>query len=104
MDKLCSYHSLDIQWGNHDNSLDGGAVGNPACIATVIRNSIRYGNLDVIEDGYGINMIPLATFAMSVYADDDCSCFEIKNKKHSYETEIELEMKMHKAITVTIQT
>ena len=45
-------------------------------------------------------MIPLATFAMSVYADDDCSCFEIKNKKHSYETEIELEMKMHKAITV----
>ena len=100
MDKLCSYHSLDIQWGNHDILWMGAAVGNPACIATVIRNSIRYGNLDVIEDGYGINMIPLATFAMSVYADDDCSCFEIKNKKHSYETEIELEMKMHKAITV----
>mgnify|MGYP000025434072 FL=1 len=93
MDKLCSYHSLDIQWGNHDILWMGAAVGNPACIATVIRNSIRYGNLDVIEDGYGINMIPLATFAMSVYADDDCSCFEIKNKKHSYETEIELEMK-----------
>ena len=82
MDKLCSYHSLDIQWGNHDILWMGAAVGNPACIATVIRNSIRYGNLDVIEDGYGINMIPLATFAMSVYADDDCSCFEIKNKKH----------------------
>ena len=80
MDKLCSYHSLDIQWGNHDILWMGAAVGNPACIATVIRNSIRYGNLDVIEDGYGINMIPLATFAMSVYADDDCSCFEIKNK------------------------
>ena len=100
MDRLLTYHSLDIQWGNHDILWMGAAVGNPACIATVIRNSIRYGNLDVIEDGYGINMIPLATFAMSVYADDDCSCFEIKNKKHSYETEIELEMKMHKAITV----
>ena len=58
MDKLCSYHSLDIQWGNHDILWMGAAVGNPACIATVIRNSIRYGNLDVIEDGYGINMIP----------------------------------------------
>ena len=54
------YHSLDIQWGNHDVVWMGAAVGQAACMATVIRNSIRYGNLDILEDGYGINMMPLA--------------------------------------------
>lgn len=51
----------------------GAAVGQRACIATVLRNSIRYGNLDILEDGYGINMLPLATFSMEVYKDDPCS-------------------------------
>ncbi len=67
MDRLCRYHSLDIQWGNHDIIWMGAAAGNPACIATVVRNSIRYGNLDVVEEGYGINMLPLATFALKAY-------------------------------------
>ena len=70
MDKLCDYHSLDIQWGNHDVLWMGSAAGNTACIANIIRLSVRYGNLDVLEDGYGINMLPLATFAMSAYEGD----------------------------------
>ena len=61
MDRLMNYHSLDIQWGNHDVVWMGAAVGQRACIATVLRNSIRYGNLDILEDGYGINLLPLAT-------------------------------------------
>ncbi|MGN0106111.1 MAG: fructose-1,6-bisphosphatase [Hominilimicola sp.] len=102
MDKLCKYHSLDIQWGNHDVMWMGSAAGNTACIANIIRNSVRYGNIDVLEDGYGINMIPLATFAMSTYADDDCRCFAIKRvgKRSSDTSDNELEMKMHKAIAI----
>ncbi len=102
MDKLCTYHSLDIQWGNHDVMWMGSAAGNTACIANIIRNSLRYGNIDVLEDGYGINMIPLATFAMSTYADDDCSCFTIKRvgKRAGDVSDNDLEMKMHKAITI----
>ncbi|MCH5210661.1 MAG: fructose-1,6-bisphosphatase [Oscillospiraceae bacterium] len=102
MDKLCNYHSLDIQWGNHDVMWMGSAAGNTACIANIIRNSLRYGNIDVLEDGYGINMIPLATFAMSTYDDDDCSCFTIKRvgKRAGDAADNDLEMKMHKAITI----
>ena len=78
MDKLCDYHSLDIQWGNHDVMWMGAAAGNTTCIANIIRNSVRYGNMDVLEDGYGINMLPLATFAMAAYEDDKCERFKIK--------------------------
>ena len=70
MDRLMKYHSLDIQWGNHDVVWMGAATGQKACIATVIRNSIRYRNMDILEDGYGINLMPLATFAMEAYKDD----------------------------------
>ena len=64
MDTLSRYHSVDIQWGNHDILWMGAAAGHLACIANVIRLSARYGNLDTLEDGYGINLIPLATFAL----------------------------------------
>ena len=102
MDKLCSYHSLDIQWGNHDILWMGAAVGNPACIATVIRNSIRYGNLDVIEDGYGINMRPLTVFALETYADDPCECFIPRNPNMVYISQHDENFwaKVHKAISV----
>lgn len=102
MDKLCDYHSLDIQWGNHDVMWLGSAAGNTACIANIIRNSVRYGNLDVLEDGYGINMLPLATFAMSAYDGDDCERFKIKRvtRLGTDAADNELEMKMHKAIAV----
>lgn len=100
MDRLMTYHSLDIQWGNHDVVWMGASVGQKACIATVIRNSLRYGNLDILEDGYGINMIPLATFSMETYRDDPCSGFEMKNSANYNGLEEELGRKMHKAITV----
>ena len=100
MDRLMKYHSLDIQWGNHDVVWMGAAVGQRACIATVLRNSIRYGNLDILEDGYGINMLPLATFSMEVYKDDPCSAFEMKGTSNYNALEKELGQKMHKAISI----
>lgn len=100
MDKLMEYHSLDIQWGNHDIVWMGAAAGQSACIATVIRNSVRYGNLDILEDGYGINLLPLATFALETYRGDDCEVFRIRGN-HGYDSgEKELNMKLHKAIAV----
>lgn len=101
MDKLMAYHSVDIQWGNHDVLWMGAASGHPACIANVIRLSARYGNLDTLEDGYGINLIPLANFAMSTYEYDSCDVFKIKKSKNEISmVEEELEKKMHKAITI----
>lgn len=101
MDRLCTYHSLDIQWGNHDIIWMGAAAGQLACVATVIRNSIRYGNLDLIEEGYGINMLPLATFAMETYADDPCERFVFKGiPSGTNNGENEMIRKMHKAIAV----
>ena len=103
MDTLCDYHNFDIQWGNHDILWVGAAAGNDACIANVIRLSMRYGNLATLEDGYGINLLPLATFAMEVYADDPCAEFAPKTKfsdaKYSEKT-LRLISQMHKAITI----
>lgn len=100
MDRLMQYHSLDIQWGNHDVVWMGAAAGQKACIATVVRNSIRYGNLDILEDGYGINMLPLATFVMEAYKDDPCEIFAMKGASNYNVLEEELGKKMHKAIAV----
>ena len=72
MDTLCNYHNFDIQWGNHDILWMGAASGNDCSIANVLRLAMRYGNLSALEDGYGINLLPLATFAMETYADDPC--------------------------------
>ena len=100
MDKLMSYHSLDIQWGNHDVVWMGAAAGQLACIANVIRICARYGNLDILEDGYGINLLPLATFALQVYGDDPCDCFKLKGSDNPNRAEMELNMRMHKAISI----
>lgn len=100
MDTLMKYNSIDIQWGNHDVVWMGAAAGETACIASVIRNSARYGNLDTIEDGYGINLVPLATFALKTYANVDCSAFAIKYDDTYNTRDLELDMKMHKAITI----
>ena len=101
MDTLMNYHSVDIQWGNHDVVWMGAASGHLPCIANVIRLSAKHGNLDMLEDGYGINLIRLATFAMEVYGDDDCSCFKVSHEDEQYNTAyLELEQKMHKAIAV----
>ena len=100
LDTLKTYHSLDVQWGNHDVVWMGAAAGSPACTATVIRMAARYGNLDTIEDGYGINLIPLATFAMETYKDTDCSVFELKSSKDYDPKDYMLETRMHKAIAI----
>lgn len=102
MDTLANYHSWDIQWGNHDVLWMGACAGNDACICNVIRLSLRYGNLATLEEGYGINLVPLATFAMETYKDDLCEGFEPiigKNDKMDEKT-IELATKMHKAIAI----
>ncbi|MGN0584669.1 MAG: fructose-1,6-bisphosphatase, partial [Ruminococcus sp.] len=100
MDRLCSYHSLDIQWGNHDVVWMGAASGQTACIAAVVRNSLLCGNYDTLEDGYGISLMPLARFALEVYAEDPCSQFKIRGKAKERSAEVGLAMRMHKAITV----
>ena len=100
IDTLKKYHSVDIQWGNHDIVWMGAAAGSLACIANVVRMSARYGNLATLEEGYGINLIPLATFAMEKYADVDCSSFAIKYNTDYNTKDLSLDMKMHKAIAV----
>lgn len=103
MDTLCNYHNFDIQWGNHDILWMGAAAGNRASIANVIRISMRYGNVATLEDGYGINMLPLATFAMETYAEDSCAAFAPKvdpAKTEHNEKTLRLMAQMHKAISV----
>ncbi len=103
MDTLCDYHNVDIQWGNHDVLWMGAAAGNDASMANVLRISLRYGNLETLEEGYGINLLPLATFAMEAYPHDNLERFEpkIKNAHRIYtEKEKHLMAQMHKAITV----
>ena len=100
MEKLIKYHSVDIQWGNHDVLWMGAAAGQRGCIANVIRICARYGNLDILEDGYGINLLPLATFAMNTYGDDPCTCFRLKGELEYSEGEMLLDVKMHKAISI----
>lgn len=100
MDKLMDYHSLDIQWGNHDVLWMGAAAGQRGCIANVIRICARYGNLDIIEDGYGINLLPLATFALRMYEDDPCECFRLKAAERPDSYEMQMNLRIHKAISV----
>lgn len=103
MDTLCDYHNFDIQWGNHDVLWMGAASGNLGSIANVIRMCLRFGNLSTLEDGYGINLLPLATFAMETYGDDPCALFLPRTKyADSFfdEKTIRLISQMHKAITV----
>lgn len=100
LDTLSTYHSVDIQWGNHDVVWMGAASGHLACIANVIRLSARYGNLETLEEGYGINLIPLATFALETYKDVDCSAFAIRYNTDYNTKDLDLDMKMHKAISI----
>ena len=102
MDTLDKYHSWDIQWGNHDILWMGAFAGNDACMCNVIRMSLRYGNLATLEEGYGINMVPLATFAMETYKDDPCTEFVPKVEKNDKidEKTRYLTAQMHKAISI----
>lgn len=103
MDTLCDYHHFDIQWGNHDILWMGAASGNDACIANTIRTALRYANMATLEDGYGINMLPLATFAMETYKDDPCTMFQSNtnvSEEQFDEKTLRLFSQMHKAIAI----
>lgn len=100
MDTLCAYHSVDVQWGNHDILWMGAAGGQTACIANVIRIAARYGNLGTLEDGYGINLLPLATFAIETYEKSDCQRFAIRFNTDYNTKDLSLDTKMHKAMAV----
>lgn len=100
MDTLMNYHSVDIQWGNHDIVWMGAACGHLACIATVLRTAVRYGNLDTLEEGYGINLIPLATFALDTYQDVNCDAFAIKYNTDYNTKDLSMDMKIHKAVSI----
>lgn len=103
MDRLCETPNFDIQWGNHDALWMGAAAGNDCCIANVLRLSLRFGNIATLEDGYGINLLPLASFAMEVYGNDPCTKFlpkcDIKEGESEEKSRL-LIARMHKAITV----
>ncbi|KPI55811.1 fructose 1,6-bisphosphatase [Clostridioides difficile] len=101
VDKLIEHHCVDIQWGNHDILWMGAASGEKTCIANALRISARYANLDIVEDIYGINLLPLATFAIEMYKDDPCKEFIPKiNDQSVTTTEKSLMAKMHKAISI----
>lgn len=101
MDTLMQHHSVDIQWGNHDVYWMGAAAGSQPCICNAIRISAKYGNLNLLEDGYGINLVPLARLAMSKYDKDACTCFKLDYREDEYDVrDAMLDEKMHKAIAV----
>lgn len=102
LDTLINYHSVDIQWGNHDVQWMGAAAGSLACIANVLAISTKYSNFDCLEDGYGINMRPLTVFALETYADDPCECFKLRNPNqiHISQHDENFWSKIHKAISI----
>lgn len=102
LDELMDHHSVDIQWGNHDIIWMGAASGSQACLANALRISLRYGNLETIEHGYGINLLPLATFALETYPNVTNKGFIPKksSEKELTKKEKDLITKMHKAIAI----
>jgi fructose-1,6-bisphosphatase-3 len=102
VDRLTAYHSVDVQWGNHDILWMGAAGGSEACIANVIRISLRYGNIETLENGYAVSLLPLAYFAIENYADDPCELFMPQgiNPADDSESERRLMAQMQKAITI----
>ncbi len=102
METLTSYHDFDIQWGNHDIEWMGAAAGNEALIASVLRISIRYANVETLEEGYGINLLPLATLAIDVYGDDPCTMWQTKDFENNprLKRSAQLMAKMHKCISI----
>ena len=106
LDSLMDYHSVDIQWVNHDILWMGAASGSRTLVATVLANSLRYDNLDVIETGYGISLRPLSVFADEVYRDSDVGQFAVKidskDEPHHTEKSRLQAARMYKAITILL--
>ena len=106
MDSLMTSNNVDIQWGNHDVLWMGAASGSRTLVATVLSNSIRYNNLDVIETGYGISLRPLSIFANEVYKDTNTDQFKVKltgtDADQYTEKDKLLSARMYKAITIIL--
>lgn len=102
LDVLSTVRDYDIQWGNHDIEWMGAMAGNLALLATVLRVSIRYANIETLEEGYGINLLPLANFAMTVYGDDPCTIWQTKDFENNprLTRSAQLMAKMHKAVSI----
>ena len=102
LDVLSTVRDYDIEWGNHDIEWMGAMAGNMALLATVLRVSIRYANIETLEEGYGINLLPLANFAMTVYGDDPCTIWQTKDFENNprLTRSAQLMAKMHKAISI----
>ena len=102
MDRLMAYHSVDIQWGNHDIVWMGAAGGSAACIANVIRICLHHGNMDTLENGYAVSLLPLASLAIETYGNDPCELFMPQGFGPSDDSEGErrLMARMHKAIAI----
>ena len=102
LDVLSTVRDYDIQWGNHDIEWMGAMCGNLALIATVLRVSIRYANIETLEEGYGINLLPLANFAMQTYSNDPCTIWQTKDFENNprLTRSAQLMAKMHKAISI----
>lgn len=101
INKMINYHSIDIEWGNHDIIWMGAASGSELSICNVIRNSAKYSTLETLEEGYGINLVPLARFASKIYGDDPCTSFIPRTHDINQETDnSDFIAKIHKAITI----
>lgn len=102
METIVNTRSIDITWGNHDAVYMGAATGNKICIANVIRTSCRYNTLSTLEEGYGISLRPLVTFALRTYGNDDCKEFIPKSEEavDAEDYDIKVIAKMHKAISI----
>ena len=102
LDALIEFENVDVQWGNHDILWMGAAAGSEACIANVIRICLRYANMETLEHGYAISLLPLASFAIDVYGDDPCTQFIPRPMGRDEFTgdELKLMARMHKAIAI----
>ena len=100
LDQLMQYHSVDLQWGNHDVLWMGAAAGNPVCVATAVKNCVQYDNLDMLEDGYGINLLPLAVFSTEQYGDAEVFHPRKLPEQAFNPRDLGLYSRMHKAICV----
>ncbi len=101
MDLLIGHHSVDVQWGNHDILWMGAAAGSESCIANTIRIALRYGNLETLEEGYGINLSALIRFTLETYKGAYSSKVRAKVKPTEFkEKDIDLLSRMQKAIAV----
>lgn len=100
IDLLEAHHDVDIQWGNHDVVWMGASLGQWGCIAHVVRNCARYGNLSILEDSYGINLLPLAEFARRTYENDPCVAFGLKGNPDLTERELLMNVRIQKAMAI----